>query len=240
MSCTQCYKDWISCGNTTLNVTGTLEPDTAYIWTLENKGAKYQGEVTTDANGNFTFPVSELPDGLLNPYAGSFVLSVVANDAYQCASATWNDGAYCDSYDCIEFEVVNGTAEKNTLGCPCDGAVIPIEDLPYKVYTAFVSVSGANTPIVNVINNSLGATIAWTHGDVGESWGTLSSGTFPQGKTFLFIDPDKILSIIDGHIVNYNWLVRFDDKVEIITVEPGTGETNDFDIEVMIEIRVYP
>lgn len=117
--CPKCYKDWISCGVESLQVTGTLDPDTAYIWTITNKGAKYQGEATTDADGHFTIPVTDLPAAILNPYAGSFVLSVTANDAYQCAGVSFNDSAYCDAYPCIEFEVVNGTADKNTLGCPC-------------------------------------------------------------------------------------------------------------------------
>ncbi len=120
MACLPCLKDWISCGNDEIIVTGTLAANTAYIWQLENKGAKYSGDVTTDANGNFTILVSELPNGLLNPYAGIFELTVVADDAYQCTSSTWNDSAYCNSYDCINFEVVNGTAIKNTLGCPCE------------------------------------------------------------------------------------------------------------------------
>ena len=120
MACLPCFKDWISCGNTELFIAGTLQADTAYIWHLENKGAKYSGEVTTDANGNFTIADLELPAGLLNPYAGTFELSVVANDAYQCSSVIWNDSAYCTSYDCISFEVINGTAVKNTLGCPCE------------------------------------------------------------------------------------------------------------------------
>lgn len=118
--CTTCYKDWISCGNETLFVAAILAPDTAYIWYLENKGAIYSGEVTTNADGMFTITVADLPEALLNPYAGTFTLTVKANDAYLCSTVTWNDSAYCDSYTCIEFEVVNGTAVKNTLGCPCD------------------------------------------------------------------------------------------------------------------------
>ena len=119
MACLPCYKDWISCGNTVILVTGTLEAGESYKWVLENKGAKYSGDVTTDGNGNFTILVSELPNGLLNPYAGMFELTVVADDAYQCNSEVWNDSAYCDSYTCIEFDVRNGEHVKNTLGCPC-------------------------------------------------------------------------------------------------------------------------
>lgn len=121
MACTTCYTDYISCGNETIEVTATLVENAAYIWVLTHpSGAKYSGNVTTDANGNFSIDVTTLPEGLLNPYAGVFVLQVVADDAYQCNSSTWNDSAYCTAYDCINFEVVNGDHVKNTLGCPCE------------------------------------------------------------------------------------------------------------------------
>ena len=120
MACTLCYKDWISCGNEQLFITGTLAASTAYIWILRNKESIYSGSATTNVNGNFVIPVSELPLGLLNPYSGTFELSVVADDAYQCSTVIWNNSAYCTKYDCITFEVVNGTADKNTLGCPCE------------------------------------------------------------------------------------------------------------------------
>lgn len=120
IACLPCFKDYISCGNDIITVVGTLTADADYKWILTNKGAKYSGDVTTDSNGNFSITVADLPEGLLNPYAGEFTLTVVADDAYQCNSATWNDSAYCTAYDCINFEVVNGDHVKNTLGCPCD------------------------------------------------------------------------------------------------------------------------
>jgi len=119
IDCTPCYKDHISCGNDTIMVLGTLTADTEYKWILSNKGANYSGIATTDANGNFTIDVADLPNGLLNPYAGEFNLQVVTADDY-CIQSTWNNSAYCIPYTCISFEVVNGTDVKNTLGCPCD------------------------------------------------------------------------------------------------------------------------
>lgn len=118
IGCTPCYKDNISCGIDTITVLGTLTPDTDYKWILTNKGAKYSGIATTDSSGNFVINVDDLPDGLLNPYAGEFNLQVVTADDY-CIPGTWNDSAYCEPYDCISFEVVNGTDVKNTLGCAC-------------------------------------------------------------------------------------------------------------------------
>lgn len=120
--CTRCYSDYISCGNDVLSVVSALEPNANYIWVITtSQGAKYSGAVTTDAQGHFEIDVTTLPEGLLNPYAGLFVLTVVAADAYQCNTETWNDLEGCDSYTCIEFDVVNGDQIKNTLGCPCGG-----------------------------------------------------------------------------------------------------------------------
>jgi hypothetical protein len=120
--CTRCYSDYISCGNETLTVVSALEANAAYIWVITtSQGAKYSGAVTTDANGMFDIDVTTLPEGLLNPYAGNFVLTVVAADAYQCNTEAWNDLEGCDSYTCIEFDVRNGDQIKNTLGCPCGG-----------------------------------------------------------------------------------------------------------------------
>ena len=120
MPCTRCYQDYISCGNETIIVAGTLAADTAYKWVLTTAtGAKYSADVTTDANGNFTITVADLPNGLLNPYAGEFTLEILDNTAYQCGPALWNDSAYCDAYSCISFDVRNGEHVKNSLGCPC-------------------------------------------------------------------------------------------------------------------------
>ncbi len=121
MVCDKCYEDYISCGNETILVAATLTAFTAYKYLLTTpQGAIYSGDVTTDGNGNFSIDVSTLPNGILNPYAGKFILTVTADDAYQCGTEIWNDSAYCDSFSCISFEVKNGDFIKNTLGCPCE------------------------------------------------------------------------------------------------------------------------
>jgi hypothetical protein len=116
MSCTTCYKDWISCGVTTVQVRGKLLPNTSYTWVLTTpQGAKYTADITTNADG--FFEVVEPVAGLFNPYAGPFTLEVMED---YCAMVSWNSSAYCDSYSCIEFEVKSGDANKNTIGCPCE------------------------------------------------------------------------------------------------------------------------
>lgn len=120
MACDKCFKDWISCGNTEIFIKGILPGlSVDYTWYLKNKGAVYTAGFTTDNDGHFTIPVSELPDGLLNPYAGLFQLTVNLAGTTCTPDELWNDSAYCEPYDCIEFEVINGTGVKNTLGCDC-------------------------------------------------------------------------------------------------------------------------
>lgn len=118
INCTPCFSDWISCGIETIIVAATLAAETDYKWVLTNKESKYSGTATTDVDGKFTIPVADLPAGLLNPYAGEFILEVFTADDY-CIRATWNDSAYCTPYDCINFDVRNGGNAKNTLGCEC-------------------------------------------------------------------------------------------------------------------------
>lgn len=127
IDCTPCFSDWINCGIDQIFVYGTLIAETDYTWILTTpQDAKYTGTVTTDADGNFVLDASDLPDGLLNPYAGVFTLEAQSGI---CTPATWNDSAYCESYTCISFDVRNGNALKNTLGCPClsdvDGVCYP-------------------------------------------------------------------------------------------------------------------
>lgn len=116
MSCERNFCDWIACGQDSIAVNATLQPSTQYTWfiTAGNK-AKYSGTVETDADGHFI--ITGLPNGLLNPYAGVFILNVGTG----CNAAVFNDSAYCDPFDTISFEVVNGSTDKNTLGCECLG-----------------------------------------------------------------------------------------------------------------------
>jgi hypothetical protein len=123
-------------------------------------GAKYSGYVTTDTSGFFLIDTSLFPNGLLNPYAGEFTLEVTGEDAYLCASSTWNDSAYCTPYKCINFDVKNGNAGKNILGCPCletvEGScyplIIPFTDLATLdiTYTTAMVLKYGAVPTVQV------------------------------------------------------------------------------------------
>jgi hypothetical protein len=117
MGCNKCFLDWIACGVETIEVSSALAPDSIYIWVISNKGSKYTGSITTDWEGKFSINVSDFPVGFFNPYAGSFVLEIKDNNSNYCESVLVNDG--CQDFICIEFEVVNGNSNKNSIGCPC-------------------------------------------------------------------------------------------------------------------------
>ncbi len=139
MACTTCFKDWIGCNETVINVQGSLLPETDYTWLLTSpQGAKYLGTVTTDEDGFFV--LVEPLAGLFNPYAGIFTLEV---QTANCTPSTWNDSAYCDPYTCIEFEVKNGNSGKNVIGCPCLG---DIEGCCYPTVVEFTDVATLEIP----------------------------------------------------------------------------------------------
>lgn len=121
MSCTTCFTDYIVKCQTEIQVYAQLTPLTTYTWVITDKfDHKYEGSVTTDADGFFTIPVADLPDGLLTSYSGTFTLEVL--NSSNCKPVNFK---MASEYDCVKFIVKNGTYEKNTLGCnfDCTGAV---------------------------------------------------------------------------------------------------------------------
>ena len=141
MACATCYKDWISCGVDAIIVQGSLLPLTPYTWIITtSQGAKYLGATTTDTNGFFVIPTSEFTSGFFNPYAGLFTLEAQTGN---CTPASWNNSVYCDPYTCIEFEVKNGTGDKNTIGCPC---LATVEGCCAPFVQEFINLATLNIP----------------------------------------------------------------------------------------------
>lgn len=232
MACTTCYSDYISCGVETIEVKGTLLPDTDYTWILTSPtGAKYSGDVTTDADGKFELDVTSLPDDLLNPYAGIFTLQVQTAD---CSPASWNDSAYCDKYDCIQFVAVSGNYVKATLGCGC--LEVNPDEMIYKVYTALLTQVGTAVPTAKVLENTLGATVTFARDGAGSYHLTASAAVFTVDKTYIVIasindgggvmvaswGSDTVISFATRDFLDFNTPV--DDKL----------------LDTAFEIRVYP
>lgn len=154
-----CFTDHLAKCETEIQVYAMLTPTTAYRWVITDKfGNKYEGEVTTDADGFFAIPVEDLPAGMLTQYSGSFLLQVYLQDT-TCAPEKFKIAAV---HDCIEFTVTGGTFEKNNLGCdfsctasPTGSALIPFTDaatVPID-WTAYDSLYG-NNPTIQVYHET--------------------------------------------------------------------------------------
>lgn len=114
MECKYSYKDYIICGSTEIIADVGLTPATDYTTIIENKGAKYFHTYTTDDSGNITIDFSNYPDGFFNPYAGDYLFSI---------DSGCEDVLFCNAYKYIQFEVLNGNGDKNTISC-----CVPPED----------------------------------------------------------------------------------------------------------------
>ena len=117
MDCAYIYRDYLNCGIDEILLLVGLTPATEYSVLIQNKAAKYVNDYTTDADGNFTIPATDFPNGLFNPYAGPFLLSI---------NSGCDDTIFCEYYKYIQFEVVNGNGSKNTLTC-CPPDVVPAD-----------------------------------------------------------------------------------------------------------------
>lgn len=107
------FTDFIAKCNTTLTVYAKLTPETAYRWIITDKfDAKYEGAFTTDIDGFFQIPLEDLPDHLLNEYAGNFLLQIQDDT---CKPIKF---MVASEYQAINFSVKAGTYIKDHLGCP--------------------------------------------------------------------------------------------------------------------------
>lgn len=112
MECNTPFSDFIIQCPDGLIVNAHLTPATNYQWLIEDKfGKEYSGPLTTNAEGNFTIALADLPDGLLNPFAGTFKLQVL--ELYSAAPVELFMQA---AYDAIFFDVKGGTRVKENLG----------------------------------------------------------------------------------------------------------------------------
>lgn len=85
----------------------------------------------------------------------------------------------------ITSETTPGSVSPSDVGGKMKDVVdyVDQEKRPYKVYSATISQSGTNNPVVQIYENTLG-NIAWTRGGVGDYYGTLLSA-FTDEKTMI-------------------------------------------------------
>jgi hypothetical protein len=115
--CTTCFVDYLVQCTTEINVFAKLTPETIYQWVITDKFSRqYSGTFETDADGFWAIPVSELPEGMLTEYSGTFTLQVF-DEPYGQTCAEPITFKIAQTFDCIVFNVRAGTREKNYLGC---------------------------------------------------------------------------------------------------------------------------
>lgn len=113
MNCNCCFYDFIAKCETELVLNVWLTPATEYRWVITDKfDNKYEGAVTSDADGHLSIPVEDLPPGLLTQYSGDFKIQIL--DAESCTPIKFK---IAGEYDCIDFNVKGGTFVKDYIGC---------------------------------------------------------------------------------------------------------------------------
>lgn len=113
---------------------------------------------------------------------------------------------------------------------------------PYKVYTALLTQSGTDAPVATVLENTLGGTVVWSYGGVGDYTAT-ATGLFTSGKTMVFING---VNQFDGVGTTSTFFVyaSLPDAIQFLS-NSGAGvpmewESLPFPDVISIEIRVYP
>jgi hypothetical protein len=102
-----------------------------------------------------------------------------------------------------------------------------------KRYRALISSDNLNDPIVTVLENTLGATVAWTRSFNGIYLGTISGG-FDPDKTILFISNGLAPLVITYLYVESN-------QAKIVNLlADGSATVDDMLLNASVEINVYP
>lgn len=114
-----------------------------------------------------------------------------------------------------------------------------ISVLPYKVYTALLSQTGTDDPIVTIMQNTLGTNVTWTRTNTGVYLGTCT-GQLIANKTVIFTQANtSLIGLI------YPSLNNLPDDV---TIETGFYDntnpsfplySDDILANTFVEIRVY-
>lgn len=145
-------------------------------------------------------------------------------------------------------------SELSALTATASGDLLPIVDVSasetkkitvenlkgYKSYVALLTQSGTDAPVATVLENTLGGTVVWTRGGVGDYVGTLV-GAFPASKTCCFVSPSY--EDPTAGAVTLSLKRGSDDYVRLqIALNSESLEFSDLGAQTLlsVEIRVYP
>ena len=115
MVCAKTYKTFLSCGVSEIVVTGFVAELEYMIDIYHPNDYVHTSNYTADSFGDITIPLTQFTEQFFNPYSGYYGLraSVVGEN---CELVY-----FCDEYINIEFKIVTGNGEKNTLSCCASG-----------------------------------------------------------------------------------------------------------------------
>lgn len=155
MSCTTCFEDWVcKCIYDTLIINTRLTPGQTYYWRVTDQfNQNYSGAVVAEADGVLQIPIEDLPEGLINQFAGRITITI--HEDLGCSSIAI---PLAKKYDCIDLEVRGGSEQKETIGCavPCaagSGTTVMIDfedDEEISIDWTLYSATMGNNPIIQV------------------------------------------------------------------------------------------
>lgn len=114
--CETCYEAAIDSCAETINLDAGLEPSSDYIVTIKDKfNSLFKLAVTSGVDGKVDIDTTELPAGLLNPFAGTFILTVQLDDGCTDTGLT-----FCDAqYSCVAITVNDVVQGDRVANIPC-------------------------------------------------------------------------------------------------------------------------
>lgn len=116
MNCNEnIFQDFLSNCNDEIVLNALLTAGQTYKWTITNRlGNQYSGTSAADVYGtSLTIDLEDLPEGLINNYAGGFYLELF-DTTDECKAISFKMTRY---YEKVFFDMVAGSNIKNNLGC---------------------------------------------------------------------------------------------------------------------------
>ena len=109
-----------------------------------------------------------------------------------------------------------------------------VSTLPYKVYSALLTQTSNNNPVVTILQNTLGVEPTWYRIDAGTYYAE-SYGTWKTNKTTLTVGPLAYGS--EGAFAKTK--IDSEDQLYVVTYDRTDHTTDDALANTFIEIRVY-
>lgn len=206
VSCDTCFEVLIGDCLDDINLSLGLTPSTTFFFRLLDKwGAEYDFSQATDGSGDFTLDQSQLPDGLINQYAGEFWLETYSDSGRTVLVSIVQDFT---AYACVLLtQELSGS---NNLVTP--GAYVNKFSTELDGVDEYVKVNGLQSALVGTTQGAWTVRTKFTDLVSTNNHVPLSiSGEFSNSGIFLQIAPKTGSEIVQA-ICRINgvtqWLLR--------------------------------